>query len=175
MKVILTQEIDKLGGAHEVVDVAEGYARNFLVPRSLAIPATKSAMANLDNMKKVGERRESRLRAAAEEQAKQFDGKTLIIEAKTGDGGRLFGSVTPADIASALKEQAGIEIDRKQIHLEESIRSAGEYSLPIVLHRDIQPEVKLQVGDLSKVPAKEEAPVVEAPAAEEAPAEPAAA
>jgi len=167
MKVILTQEIEKLGAAHEIVDVAEGYARNFLVPRSLAIPATKSALANLDNMKKVGERREARLRGEAEEQAKQFEGKTIVIEAKTGEGGRLFGSVTPSDIISALKSQLGVEVDRKQIHLEESIRTAGEYTVPITLHRDVKPEIKMQVGDLSQVPAK--------PAATEAaPAEPAA-
>lgn len=146
MKVILTQEIEKLGGAHEIVDVAEGYARNFLVPRSLAIPATKSALANLDNLKKVGARREARLRGAAEEQAKQFEGKTLVIEAKTGEGGRLFGSVTPADIAAALKAQLGVEIDRKQVHLDESIRSAGEYSVPVALHREVRPEIKIQVG-----------------------------
>lgn len=149
MKVILTQEIEKLGDAHEIVDVADGYARNYLVPRSLAIPATKSALANLDNMKKVGERRESRLRGAAEEQAKQFDGKTMVIEAKTGEGGRLFGSVTPADIVSALESQLGVTVERKQVHLEESIRSAGEYSVTIDLHRDVKPEVKIQVGDLS--------------------------
>lgn len=171
MKVILTQEIEKLGAAHEVVEVAEGYARNFLVPRSLAIPATKSAMANLDNMKKVGERREARLRGEAEEQAKQFAGKAVVIEAKTGEGGRLFGSVTPADIISALKKQLGVEVDRKQIHLEESIRTAGEYTVPIALHRDVKPEITIQVGDLSQAPAK---PAAEAAPAEEA-AEPAAA
>jgi len=163
MKVILTQEIEKLGAAHEVVDVAEGYARNFLVPRSLAIPATKSALANLDNMKKVGERREARLRGEAEEQAKQFDGKTIVVEAKTGEGGRLFGSVSAADIAAAIQAQLGVDVDRKKVQLEESIRSAGEYSVAVALHRDVKPELKIQVGDLSAVPA---APATEAPASE---------
>lgn len=149
MKVILTQEIEKLGDAHDVVEVADGYARNYLVPRALAIPATKSALANLDNMKKVSERREARLRGAAEEQAKQFEGKTVVIEAKTGEGGRLFGSVTPADIVSAVEAQLGITLERKQVHLEESIRAAGEYSVPLSLHRDVKPEIKIQVGDLS--------------------------
>jgi len=154
MKVILTQEIDKLGSAHDVVEVAEGYARNFLVPRSLAVPATKSAMANLDNLKKVGERREGRLRGAAEEDAKKFDGKKIVLEAKTGEGGRLFGSVTPADIMAALKKQLGVNVDRKQIHLGEAVRWAGEYPVEVSLHRDVRPTVTIQVGDLSMVPKK---------------------
>jgi large subunit ribosomal protein L9 len=152
MKVILTQEVENLGDSHDLVEVAEGYARNYLMPRSLAIPATKSALANLENVKRVSERRITRLRGSAEEQAKQFDGKTLVIEARTGENGRLFGSVTAADVASALQAQLGIEVDRKQIHLEESIRSAGEYSVPIALHRDVKPTVTLRVGDLSLLP-----------------------
>jgi large subunit ribosomal protein L9 len=165
MKVILTQEIEKLGGSHEIVEVSEGYARNYLLPRSLAVPATKSALANLDNEKRVHERRITRLRGAAEEQAKVFDGKPLVIEARTGENGRLFGSVTNADVASALKEQYGIEIDRKLIHLDESIRSAGEYSIPIALHRDVKPTVTLRVGDLSMLPAPAEENSVEKVAA----------
>ena len=152
MKVILTQEVEKLGASHETVEVSEGYARNFLLPRSLAIPATKSALANLDNMKRVAERRITKLRGAAEEQAKSIEGKTLVLEARTGEKGRLFGSVTTADIAEALKNQFGVEIDRKQIQLDESIRTAGEYSVPVALHRDVKPEVKIQVGDLSMLP-----------------------
>ena len=154
MKVILTSEVDKLGAAHDVVEVAEGYARNFLVPRSLAVPATKSALANLDNLKKVGERREGRLRGAAEEDAKKFDGKKIVLEAKTGEGGRLFGSVTPADIMAALKKQLGVNVDRKQIHLAEAVRWAGEYPVEVALHKDVRPTVTIQVGDLSMVPKK---------------------
>jgi large subunit ribosomal protein L9 len=152
MKVILTQEVEKLGASHEVVEVAEGYARNFLLPRSLAIAATKSAIANLDNMKRVGERREGRLRDEATEQLKTFEGKTLILEARTGEKGRLFGSITTSDIAEALKKQFGVEVDRRQIQLDESIRSAGEYSVPVALHRDVKPSLTLRVGDLSLLP-----------------------
>ena len=152
MKVILTQEVEKLGASHEVVEVAEGYARNFLMPRSLAVPATKSAMSNLDNMMRVADRRIERLRGAAEEQAKQFEGKSVVIDARTGEGGRLFGSVTTQDVVGALKSQFGIEVDRKQIQLDESIRSAGEYSVPVNLHRDVKPTITLRVGDLSMVP-----------------------
>lgn len=149
MKVILTQEVEKLGEPHEVVEVAEGFARNYLIPRSLAVAATKSALANLDNTKRISERRIDRLRGAAEIQAKTFDGKSLVMEARTGEKGRLFGSITNADVATALKAQFGVDVDRRQIHLEESIRSAGEYSVPIALHRDVKPVVTLRVGDLS--------------------------
>ncbi len=152
MKVILTHEVEKLGASHEIVEVAEGYARNYLLPRSLAIPATRSALANLDNVKRVSERRIARLRVAAEEQAKAFTGKSLTVEARTGENGRLFGSVTSADISETLKSQFGIEIDRKQIQLDESIRSAGEYTVTIVLHRDVKPTIKVVVGDLSMLP-----------------------
>lgn len=153
MKVILTQEVENVGVSHDVVEVAEGYARNYLMPRSLAIAATKSAMANLDNAKRVSERRITRLRGAAEEQGKAFDGKTLTLEARTGEKGRLFGSITAADIAEAVKKQLGVEVDRKQIQMEESIRLAGEYSVKVNLHRDVKPEIKIKVGDLSMLPA----------------------
>lgn len=152
MKVILTQEVEKLGASHEIVEVAEGYARNYLLPRSLAMPATRSALANLDNMKRVSDRRVARQRTGAEEQAKTFEGKPLILEARTGENGRLFGSVTTADVATALKEQFGVEVDRKQVLLDESIRSAGEYSVPLALHRDVRPNLTLRVGDLSMLP-----------------------
>ncbi len=154
MKVILTEDVDKLGELNEVVEVADGYARNYLLPRSMALPATKSAMANLDNLKKVGERREGRLRGAAEEDAKKFDGKKIVLEAKTGEGGRLFGSVTPADIMAALKKQLGVNVDRKQIHLGEAVRWAGEYPVEVALHKDVKPTVTIQVGDLSMLPKK---------------------
>ncbi|MDQ3815842.1 MAG: 50S ribosomal protein L9 [Armatimonadota bacterium] len=155
MKVILTQEVENLGAPHEVVDVADGYARNYLLPRSLAIPATKSAMANLDNMKRVAERRHNRLRAAAEEQIRKLEGQTLVIPANVGSGGRLYGSVGTSDIVNQLKEQFGIELDRKQVLLSEPIRSTGLYPVPVTLHRDVKTQILVQVG---------EEPAAEAPA-----------
>ena len=159
MKVILTQEVEKLGDTHEVVEVADGYARNYLMPRGLAIAANKSAMANLDNLKRVEDRRQNRLRGAAEEQAAKLNGKTLVVEANTGKEGRLYGSITNADIAEALKEQFDVEVDRRQITLGDSIRMAGVHAVPVNLHRDVKIQVAVQVGDLSQLPAVEEAPV----------------
>ena len=161
MKVILTQDVEKLGLTHEVVEVADGYARNYLEPRGLAITANKSAMANLDNLKKIEGRRQNRLRTAAQIEADKISG-TLILEANTGKEGRLYGSITNADIADAIGKQFGVEIDRRQVTLTDSIRMAGIHTIPVLLHKDVKVDLAVQVGDLSQLPA---------PVAEEAPAE----
>lgn len=147
MKVILTEEVSKLGGAHEVVDVAEGYARNFLLPRSLAVSATKSALANLDNERRVAERRIVRQRGEAEKTATTVNGKTVLIPARIGTGGRLYGSIGTADIAQAATKTFGVEIERKQIVLPEAIRNAGLYLVSLKLHRDVNAHITVQVGD----------------------------
>lgn len=146
MKVILTQDVEKLGASHEVVDVNEGYARNYLVPRSLAVVATKSALNNIDAMKRTEARRQNRLRGEAETVANTLQAKPLVIDAKVGEAGRLFGSVGTADIASRIKEVFEITIDRHQVQLEEAIRSAGEYTVPVQLHNDVSAQVRVQVG-----------------------------
>ena len=148
MKVILTQDVEKLGASHEVVDVNEGYARNFLVPRRLAVVATKSALANIDDMKRTEDRRQARLRGEAETVAAKLQEQPLLIDAKTGEAGRLFGSVGTADIAGRIKEVFDIVIDRRQIQLDDTIRSAGEYTVPVKLHKDVSAELKLQVGSV---------------------------
>ena len=162
MKVILTEQMDKLGAPHDVVEVADGYARNFLVPRGMAVPATKSAMANLDNMKRVDDRRQNRLRGGAEELAAKIEGKTLVMPANVGEKGRLYGSISNADIAEELKKQFDVEIDRKNIRLSEPIREVGVYPIPVVLHRDITKQLVVQVGD---------APAIDETKSEAAPSE----
>lgn len=147
MKVILTEDVEKLGNANEVVEVADGYARNFLVPRSMAVPATQSALANIDNMKRVHERRQTRLRGAAEGVAATISGKTVVMPAKIGAGGRLYGSIGTQDIAAELLSQLGVEIERKQILLEEPIRQTGVYTVALALHRDVRVDLQVQVGD----------------------------
>jgi large subunit ribosomal protein L9 len=138
MKVILTEDVEKLGQSNEVVEVAEGYARNFLLPRSLAVPATASAIANLDNTKRIHERRQTRLRGGAEQIAAQLQGKTLVMPAKIGSGGRLYGSIGTQDIAAQIKQDLGVELERKQILLDEAIRNTGIYQVPLALHRDVR-------------------------------------
>jgi large subunit ribosomal protein L9 len=147
MKVILTEDVDKLGDLHEIVEVADGYARNFLLPRSLATPATKSALANLDNVKRVGERRQARLKIAAEAVAAQLADKTVVVEARIGSGGRLYGSIGNADIAEQVQKSFGVEIDKKTILLAEPIRQTGLYRVPVKLHRDVQIKLPVQIGD----------------------------
>jgi len=147
MKVILTQDVENLGGPHDVVEVADGYARNYLLPRSLAMPATKSAVANLDNMKRVEERRQNRMRGAADEQARKLEGKTLVMPARVGAAGRLYGSIGTADIVQQIKAQFGLELDRKQVLLSEPIRTTGMYPVPVALHREMKIQVMVQVGD----------------------------
>jgi len=146
MKVILTQDVEKLGASHEVVDVNEGYARNYLVPRALAVVATKNALSNIDAMKRTEARRQTRLRGEAETVANTLQAKPLVIDAKVGEAGRLFGSVGTGDIASRIKEVFEISIDRHQVQLEDAIRSAGEYTVPVKLHNDVLAQVKVQVG-----------------------------
>lgn len=160
MKVILTTDVENLGAPHEIVEVADGYARNFLVPRGLAMAATQSAMANLDNMKRVDDRRQNRLRGAAQQTAQKIEGQTLVMPAKIGAKGRLFGSISNADISSELQKQLGIEVDRKHIHLSEPIREVGMHPVPVVLHRDVKLQLMVQVGDAPvEAPVQDEAPV----------------
>jgi large subunit ribosomal protein L9 len=162
MKVILLEDVEKLGAPLEIVEVAEGYARNFLVPRGLATPATKSAISQLDNMKRVDERRQTRLRGSAQEQAGQLEGKTLVMPAKIGKGGRLYGSISAADIAEEIQTQLGQTVDRKKVQLPEIIREVGVYTVPVALHRDVKVDLKIQVGDAVEEVAPVEAEAVPA-------------
>ena len=150
MQVILTQDVEKLGGANDVVEVKDGYARNFLMPRGLALPATKSAMANLDNMRVQFEAKQAKLRVAAEELAARISGQTVTIPARVGEGGRLYGSVGSQDIADKIASQFGIELERRQVLLEEAFREAGTFTVPVKLHRDVQADVSVQIGDGSQ-------------------------
>jgi large subunit ribosomal protein L9 len=155
MKVILTKDVEKLGNATDVVEVADGYARNYLLPRSLASAATKSALANIENLKKQDERRQGKLRVAAQEKAAGIQGQTLLFEdANVGTGGRLYGSIGSHDIADALLAQFGVEVDRHMVLLNEGIRAEGFYTVPVKLHRDVVVSMAVKVGN----PAVEAAP-----------------
>lgn len=166
MKVILTQDVEKLGHAMDVVVVKDGYARNYLMPRQMAMTATKSALANLEHLKKIEEGKQAKLRAGALEQAAKLEGQTLAFEdANVGEGGRLYGSYGTANIAKAIAEQFGVEVERRQIALDSDIRSEGFYSVPVKLYRDVIVDLKVKVGNPSEevAPAATEA----APATEE--------
>ncbi len=157
MKVILTQDVDKLGHAMDVVVVKDGYARNYLMPRSMAMTATKSALANLENLKKIEEGKQVKLRAGALEQAAKLEGQTVLFEdANVGEGGRLYGSYGTNDIAQAIKAQLGVEVERRAVGLDDPIRTEGIYTVPVKLYRDVFVDVKVKVGNPSEAAAQTE-------------------
>jgi large subunit ribosomal protein L9 len=162
MEVILKEDVAKLGSRGDVVKVAEGYGRNYLIPKKLAIEATAANRAVIDQMKAAATRRLAREKGDAEALAKQFSGVELLFTRKAGEHDQLFGSVTSSDIAHEL-EHKGINIDRRKIQLDEPLKAIGEFNVPIKLHRDVTVPVKVKV----QKDAVEEA----APATEEANAE----
>ena len=165
MKVILTQDVEKLGHSLDVVEVADGYARNYLMPRSLAMVATKSSLANLENLKRHDERRQDKLRVSAQEQAAKIGEATLdFADANVGAGGRLYGSFGNANIAEQLKKQFDVDVDRRNVLIPEPIRAEGFYTVPLKLHRDVTVNLRVKVGN----PPAEVAPVAPAPVEAEA-------
>lgn len=144
MEVILKEDVPKLGNRGEVVRVAEGYGRNYLLPRKLAIRADAASKGVIEQMKAAALRRSAREKGEAEQLAKQFDGVKLTFHRKTGEHDHLFGSVTAADVAQALEKQ-GLNVDRRKIHLNEPLKSLGEYTVPIRLHREVTAPVQVVV------------------------------
>ena len=144
MKVILTQAVPHLGQAGDQVDVARGYARNYLIPRNLAVEATAWHLRSLQQLKTQGRQQEERLKQEADSVTERLRGLILTFARAAGDQERLFGSVTSSDIAEALAEQ-GIRLDRKKIVLEEPIKAVGRYAVPVRLHRDTVAEIQVQV------------------------------
>jgi large subunit ribosomal protein L9 len=144
MEVILKEDVPKLGHRGDVVKVAEGYGRNFLLPRKLAIEATQANKAVIEQMKQSAIRRSAVEKADSEALAKQLDAVSLTFARKAGEKDHLFGSVTSTDIAEAL-EQKGFNIDRRKIQLHEPLKSIGEFDIPIRLHRDVTSRVKVVV------------------------------
>ncbi len=145
MEVILKEDVANLGHRGDVVKVAEGYGRNFLLPRKLALQATASNKAVIEQMKASAIRRSASEKAVAETLAAQLDPLTLHFTRKSGENGQLFGSVTSADIAHEL-EARGFEVDRRKIQLLEPIKATGETSIAIKLHREVTAHVKVAVA-----------------------------
>ena len=162
MKVILMGELPGKGGEGDVIDVADGYANNWLFPQKLAIKATEGNLKQLEQRRKnIAKREEVRI-ANAEEQKAKLEAAELTIKAKVGDEGILFGSVTAQMIADALAE-AAIEVDRRRVEIRQAIKTIGEHNVEVSLYRDIKAAIKVNVVD--------EAGNAVAPAAEEAAAE----
>lgn len=145
LQVILRSDVDGLGKRGDVVEVSKGYARNFLEPHGLAFPATEGAIAQAAAMRQARDVRDARDREAGEEIAKALVARTIEISAKVGGSGRLFGSVTEADIVAAIAAQTGIDLDRKVIHLDEHIKDLGSHQATARLHSDVQFPLMLEV------------------------------
>jgi large subunit ribosomal protein L9 len=145
MEVILKEDVEKLGHRGDVVKVAEGYGRNFLLPRKLAIEANKGNKNVIEQMKASAVRKSATEKAEAENLAKQFDSVSVEFTRKVGEKDHLFGSVTSSDIADALNGK-GFDVDRRKIQLAEPLKSLGEYTIPVKLHRDVTAHFKVVVS-----------------------------
>ena len=141
MDVILTQDVLDLGEAGEIKSVADGYARNCLIPRGLAMPATKSARKQMVEIQRTGEKRQSSVRSSAELLAQKIGGLTLTFVVKVGEEDRLYGSITSTDIADAIEKASGEEVDRRRIILNRPIKTLGDHPVAIRLAKDLMPEV----------------------------------
>ncbi|HEY7177265.1 MAG TPA: 50S ribosomal protein L9 [Micromonosporaceae bacterium] len=137
MKVILTQEVSKLGSPGDIVDVKPGFGRNYLLPQGFAIAWTRGAEKQVAVIKRARSAREIRDLGTANEVKEQIEGLRVTLRARAGDGGRLFGSVTPADVADAVKSAGGPEIDRRRLELPGHIKSTGTYSVQLKLHPEV--------------------------------------
>jgi large subunit ribosomal protein L9 len=144
MEVILKEDVAKLGSRGEVVKVAEGYGRNYLLPRKLAIEASAGNKTVIEQMKAAAVRRSAKEKTQADELAKQFEGLSVSFQRRSGENDQLFGSVTSGDIAEAL-EKKGFNIDRRKIQLHEALRSLGEFTVPIKLHKDVTAHLKVVI------------------------------
>ena len=144
MEIILQEDIDKLGHRGDIVTVKPGYARNFLLPRKLAIEATSGNMKALERIRNSLAKKTATELDAAQKQAALINGVSVHFTRKTGENDQLFGSVTSADIAEALAAQ-GFKIDKRQIQLKESIKAIGEYPVTVKIFRDVTAEVKAHV------------------------------
>lgn len=164
MKVILTEEVIGLGEPGTQVDVAPGYARNYLVPRKLAVYANTASVKELEHHKRHLERKRQRLQTAAMSMAERLASKPLTIIARVGQGGKLYGSVTSPDLAQAIKVQFELEIDRRKIHISEPIRTVGTYNVDVHLMGGTHAKMTVEVTEEGKaVEAAPAAPASEAP------------
>lgn len=146
-QAILLQDVENVGDKGTVVEVSKGYLRNYLVPRKLAEPATKGLLEQARQRAAAAERAQQQAEVAAQEEAAVLNRTVVTISQQAGDDGRLFGSVTPQDIADAIKDARGLEVDRRKIHLDEPIRNLGTYMVVIEIESGVQATVKTIVVD----------------------------
>lgn len=162
MKVLLKQDMDRVGRMGQIVEVAGGYARNFLIPRGLAVGVTRGRMKEIEEQKKVLEVKAARQREQVEELAEKVKSKRMVIKARCSSTGKLFGSITNRQLAGEIAEQTGEEVDRHKIIIDDRIRAVGTYHALIKLHHDVELDLEFEVegeGFVDAEPAEPEAPL----------------
>jgi large subunit ribosomal protein L9 len=145
MRVVLRSDMDKVGKRGDIIDVADGYARNYLLPKGHAIRATDGVTAQAGAMRRARDLKDARDRESAEVVARTLVPMVIRIPARSGSGGRLFGSVTTADVVDAVGQQAKVTLDRRRLHLDDPIRSLGTHEVPVKLHADVEFRVTVEV------------------------------
>lgn len=145
MEVILMQDVKTLGKKGDIVKVSDGYARNFILPKKLGVEATKQNLYELKLQKNAEDKRRAEILEEARKLGKKLETVKVKLTLKAGEGGKTFGSISTKEIASAVKEQAGLELDRKKIQLSEPIKNAGSYTVVIKLHPKVTAELKVEV------------------------------
>jgi large subunit ribosomal protein L9 len=145
MKIVLRADVENVGHKGDLVDVADGFGRNYLVPKGLALPATPGIQKQADAMRRNRDAKDRRDREAAEAVAAQLSGRNVTILARAGEGGRLFGSITTSDIAEAVEGQLGVSVDRRRVVLDEPLKQLGPVELSIRLHTDVVARVVVDV------------------------------
>jgi large subunit ribosomal protein L9 len=145
MKVVLREDVDTLGHKGDLLEVADGYARNYLVPRGLAIVATKGVVQQATAMQRNRKVRDLRDKETAQELATRLTATPIEVKARAGEGGKLFGSVTTGDIVAAVKERSGIELDRRKVTLTESLKVLGPAEVPVQLHPEVVATLVVEV------------------------------
>lgn len=146
MRVILRADVDGLGNAGDVLEVANGYARNYLVPKGLALRATDGTLSQAAAMQRSRDVRDAKDREAAEDIARQLVSTPIAVAARVGSGDQLYGSVTTAEVAEAVSSQTGIELDRRKMSIDEPIRTVGSHQVVVRLHADVQFSLTVEVS-----------------------------
>jgi large subunit ribosomal protein L9 len=145
MKIILQKPVDKLGAPGDIVEVADGYARNYLMPRGMAVKATKGGVNHVESLKRAHSVRTNKAKAEAEQTASRLMSASITVKAHAGEEGKLFGSVTASDLADAIEQQAGLRVDRHDVHVTEPIRSVGTHEVRVHLFAEVDPVITVTV------------------------------
>jgi len=150
MKVILLKDIKGTGKKDQILEVSDGYGRNFLLPRKMAIEATSEALNSIEKSKQAAKHREDVKRDEAEQTARSLKGKVVVVKVRAGEAGRLYGSITTQEIADALKAQHGVELDKRKIELDEKVTSVGQTTITLKLYAGVSTKMNLVIEAAGK-------------------------